>query len=69
MTPKERAARYRRLALAEPDKARAAILNQIADEVRSITSTPGLHPTRRWGGSVRGSERLHYPAQPNADGS
>ena len=32
MTPKERAARYRRLALAEPDKAKAAILNQIADE-------------------------------------
>ena len=32
MTPKERAVRYRRLALAEPDKAKAAILNQIADE-------------------------------------
>jgi hypothetical protein len=34
MTPKNqvRAVRYRRLALAEPDKANAAILNQIADE-------------------------------------
>ena len=32
MMPKERAVRYRRLALAEPDKAKAAILNQIADE-------------------------------------
>ena len=34
MTPKnhDRAVRYRRLALAEPDKAKAAILNQIADE-------------------------------------
>lgn len=34
MTPKNqvRALRYRRLALAEPDKAKAAILNQVADE-------------------------------------
>jgi hypothetical protein len=34
MTPKNqvRAVRYRRLALAEPDKAKAAILDQIADE-------------------------------------
>ena len=34
MTPKNhvRAVRYRQLALAEPDKAKAAILNQIADE-------------------------------------
>jgi hypothetical protein len=34
MTPKNhvRAVRYRQLALAEPDKAKAAILNEIADE-------------------------------------
>ena len=34
MDPKNlaRAVRYRQLALAEPDKAKAAILNQIADE-------------------------------------
>ena len=34
MTPKNqvRALRYRQLALAEPDKAKAAILNEIADE-------------------------------------
>jgi hypothetical protein len=34
MTPENhvRAVRYRRLALAEPDKAKAAILKQIADE-------------------------------------
>ena len=37
MTPKERAVRYRRLALAEPDKAKAAILNQIADEAERST--------------------------------
>jgi hypothetical protein len=36
MTPKERAVRYRRLALAEPDKAKAAILNQIADEAERL---------------------------------
>jgi hypothetical protein len=42
MTPKNqvRAVRYRRLALAEPDKAKAAILNQIADEAeRDILCT------------------------------
>jgi hypothetical protein len=34
MSPKSRAraARYRQLALAEPDKAKAAVLYQIADE-------------------------------------
>jgi len=53
MTPKERAVRYRRLALAGPDKAKAAILNQIADEAeRDVLCTvdkmdSGLQPSHR----------------------
>ena len=42
MTPKNhvRAVRYRKLALAESDKAKAAILNQIADEAeRNVLCT------------------------------
>jgi hypothetical protein len=39
-----RAVRYRRLALAEPDKAKAALLNRLADEAESGTlCTPNLH--------------------------
>ena len=47
-----RAARYRQLALAEPDKAKAAVLRQIADEAeRDVLCTvdkmdPGLERAR-----------------------
>jgi len=42
-----RAARYRQLALAEPDKAKAAVLRQIADEAeRDVLCTVDKMDTR-----------------------
>jgi hypothetical protein len=42
----DRAIRYRRLALAEPDKAKAALLLKIADEAeRGVLCTADLSPS------------------------
>jgi hypothetical protein len=44
----DRALRYRRLALAEPDKAKAALLQKIADEAeRGVLCTPDRIPLQR----------------------
>ena len=61
MTPNNqvRAVRYRRLALAESDKAKAAILNQIADEAeRDVLCTVD----KMGSGLRRQSSRAPIPA-------
>jgi hypothetical protein len=49
----QRAVRYRRLALAETDKARAALLFKIADEAERGVLCTGDEPPKRAGAEIK----------------